>query len=313
MTESEFQEFLITVGYRYNSKSKSGFNTFEGFHTIIEFLAEENRYSLLLGCNAEDMTLLLHKLKSFSAENKTFITKALYKDRRIKINVKMTVDSDIDRENLKNVTRYITELCKSGIILPICRVCSRNRKTGMYIVGRELMPICDKCIVRKRRQYERRRDMFIKKKQNMPAGLAGAFFGAALGASVYILLYQFWQAYGIWAGVIAVCTFAGYVIAGKRATKLSAVFCEIISFAAFLCAEYCAIVANMAILIERQGGGIVVTEAIESTNNSFSTYTILNSVIFEILIGTAIMAVIGVAYFLKRKYTRPLKISNNIL
>ena len=313
MTEGEFQEFLITVGYRYNAKSKSGFNTFEGFHTIVGFLTDENRYSFGLSAVPDDIAMLAGKLADFAAENKSFVTKAQYKDKKVLINIRMTIDSEIDKEHLKEVTRFFTGLCKSGSIHPVCGVCSRNRKTGVYIVGSELVPICEKCIVRKRKQYERRRDMFIKKKQNMPAGIAGAVFGAILGASLYILLYQFWPAWGIWAGVIVSCIFGGYVVAGKRATRLSAVICEIIAFLTFLFAEYCAVVINMAIRIEGNGGGIVVTEAIESTNSNIMTFGILNDLVFELILGTAVMAVIGVIYFLKRMFTRPLKISKNLL
>ena len=314
MTEGEFQEFLITVGYRYNAKTKTGFNTFEGFHSLIRFLSSENRYSLTMNAVSDDLPRLAEKLKGFGTENKLFISKAYYKDKQIRMNIKMTVDSDIDREHLKNLTRFITELCKSGIITPVCRVCSKNKTTGVYIIGSDLMPVCDKCIIRKQKQYERRRDMFIKKKQNMAAGIAGALFGAALGASVYVLLYQLWSGYGIWAGIIISCVFGGYVVAGKRATKLSAVICEIIAAVAFAAAEYAALVANMAIAIERNGGGIVVTEAIESTNTVLSsTYESLNNVILNLLIGFGVMIIIGVIYFLKRAFTRPLKIPKNLL
>lgn len=313
MTEGEFQEFLITIGYRYNGKSKSGFNTFEGFHTIATYPAKESRYTFVLGAAVHDMQKLSAKLRKFLTENKEFVTRADYKDKRIRVHVRQTVDSEIDKEHLKETARFFTELCKSGIMHPVCRVCARDRKTGIYIVGTELVPICEKCIVKKRRQYEIRRDMFIKKKQNMTAGIAGALFGAALGSSVYILLYQFAQFYGLWAGIIVSCVFAGFVIAGKRATRLSAVICEVIAFIAFLFAEYLALIANMAILIERNGGGIVVTEAIESTNASFMTFSILNGIVLELIIGTALMAVIGVLYFFKRALTRPLKISKNLL
>ena len=306
MTESEFREFLITIGYRYNGKSKTAFNSYEGFHTMIEFNSKEKRYLLSLNSAVSDMGIILGKLKVFAADNKSFITKAVYKNKKILMSVKMTVDSEIDRENLKEVARFIMELCKSDLLTPICSVCSRNRKTGLYVVGRALTPICDRCIVRKRRQYEKRRDMFEKKKQNMPAGIAGAVFGAFFGASIYILLYQFISFYGIFGGGIAMLCFAGFVITGKRATKLSAIICEIISFVTFLAAEYAA-------LIENEGGGIAVTEAIQITNSSFTDFGYLRSIIFELAAGTAVMIIIGIIYFLKRKYTRPLTISKNIL
>lgn len=313
MTESEFQEFLITIGYRYNKKSKSAFNSFEGFHTIIGFSEKENRYSLSLSAAANDTSGLMTRLNDFAAENKSYITKAVYKDKRIRLTIKMTIDSDIDKEHLKEVAKFMMELCKSEILTPVCRVCARNRKTGLYVVGRELMPICDNCIVRKRRQYEKRRDMFIKKKQNMPAGIFGAVFGAMLGASLYVLLYQWNACFGIFGGIIAPLAFGGFVVTGKRATKLSAVICEVISFITFVFAEYLALIASMSILIENEGGGIAVTEAIEVTNESLSDESYLYTILLEIAVGTAIMVIIGVAYFLKRKYTRPLRISKNIL
>ncbi len=313
MTESEFREFLITIGYRYNSKSQTAFNSYEGFHTMIEFNSKEKRYLLSLNSAASDIGAVSGKLKSFAAENKSFITKAVYKNKKIILSVKMTVDSEIDRENLKSVAKFIMELCKSDLLTPICGVCSRNKKTGLYVVGRNLMPICDRCIVRKRRQYAKRRDMFEKKKQNMPAGIAGAIFGAFLGASIYILLYQFISLYGIFGGVIVLLCFAGFVVTGKRATRLSAVICGIISFLVFLAAEYAALIAGTAILIENEGGGIAVTEAIQITNASFADFGYLRSIIIELAVGTAVMIIIGIIYFLKRKYTRPLTISKNIL
>ena len=315
MTESEFQEFLITVGYRYNKKSKSAFNSYEGFHTIIEFNDIEGKYSLSLDAQPVSIDALSEKIKSFAAENKDYIAKALYssKYKQIRLTVKMTVDSEIDREHLKTTAKFVMDLCKSDTMTPLCRVCSRNRKTGLYVIGTALTPVCDNCIVRKRRQYEKRRDMFEKKKQNMTAGLFGAVFGAALGSSIYILIYQFLPLYGIWGGIIAPLSFGGFVLTGKRATKLSAVFCEIISVFAFVAAEYMALIASNSIMIEKDGGGIAVSEAIELTNMTLTESSYLNSVIVELIVGTVIMLVIGAAYFLKRSLTRPLKISKNVL
>ena len=56
MTESEFQEFMITVGYRYNEKTKTAFNSFEGFRNLIVFNEKENRYSLALDCVGKSFT-----------------------------------------------------------------------------------------------------------------------------------------------------------------------------------------------------------------------------------------------------------------
>ena len=134
------------------------------------------------------------------------------------------------------------------------------------------MPVCDNCINRKRRQYERQRDAFEKKKQNMLAEIFGALFGAALGASIYVMLYQFTPLFGIWGGIIAPLSFLGFLVTGNRATRLSAVICEIISVITMIAAEYTALIAGVSILIEHEGGGIAVTEAIEVTNASFDKY-----------------------------------------
>ena len=74
-----------------------------------------------------------------------------------------------------------------------------------------------------------------------------------------------------------------------------------------------ALVAGMSILIEHEGGGIAVTEAMEMTNISLTDISYLKAILLEIAVGSAVMIAVGVVYFLKRMLTRPLKISKNIL
>ena len=223
MTENEFREFMITVGYRYNEKTKSAFNSFEGFRTIIEFGIKENRYSLRVKAGTDDLSVLKKKLENYAAKHKSHVTKAKYSDRYIRINVRMTIDSEIDRSELKQLVHFMTEMFKSGILRPLCAVCSRERKTGLYVVGTELLAVCDNCLARKQRQYEIRKNKFVTKKQNMPLGLVGAVFGASLGASIYILLCQFIPSFDLFGGVmIIIPCFIGFVVTGRRATIKSA-------------------------------------------------------------------------------------------
>lgn len=316
MTESEFQEFMITVGYRYNEKSKTAFNSFEGFKTLIEFLEKDSKYMLTLSAGTSGSVRRSeaeNKLKEFAEEHKSHIIKWKHTDKSIKIILKMTIDSDIDKEELKKLVHFMTELMKSGCIVPLCKVCARQRKTGLYVIGKELSAVCDPCINRKRRQYEIRKNKFIKKKQYMAGGIIGALFGAGLGACIYIFLYQLIPTYGLGGVLIIVLSFTGFVVTGKRATKKSAVICGIISVIVFLLAEYTAMVANMAVLIERAGGGIAVSEAMEVINSSFGDITSMSPIIWDTIIGIILMSATGFLYFLKRKYTRPLKISKNIL
>ena len=148
----------------------------------------------------------------------------------------------------------------------------------------------------------------------MPLGLAGAVFGAALGASIYILLYQFIPYIDMAGGVIIIIpSFIGFVVTGKRATVRSAVICAVLSWLVYLVAEYAAIVASMAILIERAGGGIAVSEAMDVINASLADMQYLMPVINNMIIGSVLMMLTGGIYFLKRNFTRPFKISGNIL
>ena len=151
------------------------------------------------------------------------------------------------------------------------------------------------------------------KKQNMPLGLIGAVFGAVLGASVYILLYQLMPTFCMGGVMIIIPSFIGFVITGRRATVQSAVVCAIISWLIYILAEYAAIVANMAVLIEREGGGIAVSEAMQVINASFIDNSYLMPIVNEIVLSTVFMVMTGGIYFLKRSLTRPFKISKNIL
>lgn len=316
VTVGEFQEFIITLGYRYNEKTKFAFNSFEGFHSIIHFNDEENRYffNMSAGISAEgNIKEIDEMLKNFWTENKSFVTYAAYHKKQIKIHIKITIDSDVDKEHLKTTAKFVTSLYKSGKLVSICRICSREKKTGIYIVGRECMAICDSCVSRKKRLYEKRKNMFIKKKQNMTAGLFGAFFGSVLGLLIYVILYQIFPMYGIGSAVIAVLSFGGFVLCGKRATKKSGIICTIMSVIMFAAAEYSALVAAMEIEIEKLSGGIALTESIHATNASFIEMSYTSDILIETGIGTGVIIVVGILYFLKRKYTRPLKISKNLL
>lgn len=316
MTESEFQEFMIIMGYRYHEKSKTAFNSFEGFHNLIEFSEKENRYSLALDCipkGAEQLRQVREQLRAFHTEHKNHVLRSGYDKKRLYIVMKMTIDSDIDKEELKALVHFMTELFKSGELSPICRICSRERKTGLYVVGKEVTAMCEACVGRKRRLYEKRKNVFLNKTQHLGGGLAGALFGGAMGSAVYVLLYQLFPMFGVGSLLIVLLSFLGFVVTGSRATKKSAVICELISAVMFLLSEYIALVLSSAIEIERLGGGIAVSEAIDITNTSLCDGGYVLSLLPELLIGLGMMAAAGIAYFLKRKYTRPMKISKNIL
>ena len=75
---------MITVGYRYEKKSKSAFNSFEGFRTIIEFNKKDNKYSLRVKAGTDDISLLKQKLKSYADSHKNHVIKAKYADKYIR-------------------------------------------------------------------------------------------------------------------------------------------------------------------------------------------------------------------------------------
>ncbi len=316
MTENEFQECMITLGYRYHKKTKTAFNSFEGFHCLIQFGQKENRYILRLDCEPQsnqDLEGLKNTLRQYREHHKEYVVRIHYGRRQILISLRKTIDSEIDREQLRALVHFLTELCKSDQLHPLCRVCARKKKTGVYAMGKELVPICDSCIVRKRRLFERRRDLFEKKKQCMAGGLIGAVFGAMLGALIHVLLYQYFPLYGLSGALVAVLCFMGFVVTGKRANKISAVICAVIAALAFLLAEYLSVVLQTAIDIERQGGGIAVSEAIDIIRQSVEAPEGLQPYVTDTCVGIGAIVLVGFLYFLKRRYTRPTRLSKNLL
>ena len=147
----------------------------------------------------------------------------------------------------------------------------------------------------------------------MALGLIGAVFGAALGASVYILLYQLIPTFCMGGVLVIIPSFIGFVVTGKRATIQSAVICAVLSWLIYILAEYVAIIANMAVLIEQAGGGIAVSEAVNVINSSLADTLYLMPIIDTVIKSSLLMVLTGIIYFLKRNFTRPFKISKNIL
>lgn len=316
LTESEFQEFVITQGYRYNQKTKTAFGNFDGFHALLKFAEKEGRYTLRMECSAksmDDAVSVSDRLKKFREEHKEYVSKARCRMRYVSVEIKKTVDSDIDREELRSLVHFVTELQKSGYLRPLCRVCGRERKTGVYVIGKNICPVCDSCVLRKRRQYERRLELFENTKQSWPGGIIGALFGAVLGGALYVLLYQYINLYGITAAAIPVLTFSGFVMVGGRATKLSGVICALISALVFAAAEYVSMIVQTAVDIERDGGGIEIARSADIINLSLREPETLQMYLPETLVGIGLILVIGTAYFIKRKLTRPMRVSKNLL
>ena len=128
-----------------------------------------------------------------------------------------------------------------------------------------------------------------------------------------MLLYQYINLYGITAAAIPVLTFSGFVVVGGRATKLSGVICALISALVFAAAEYVSMIVQTAVDIERDGGGIEIARSADIINLSLREPETLQMYLPETLVGIGLILVIGTAYFIKRKLTRPMRVSKNLL
>ena len=87
-------------------------------------------------------------------------------------------------------------------------------------------------------------------KENMITGIVGALLGAALGAIVIILLGQLGFVASISGWILAVCTFKGYELLGRRLSLKGALICLIL----ILVTPYFADRLNIALMLYKEIG-----------------------------------------------------------
>lgn len=303
MTESEFEEFIITLGMKYYAPDDTAYGYVEGFQMILRFLERQRRYVLLIGAgsenNSQKLNGLLHK---FATDRKSKVMYAQFEENTIQVCIKMTVDSEIDRLSIKDCIGAVFCFCKELEISPFCKYCGKQKRSQFYTIGGEFDAMCEECFNLKSPSADKK----LKKKnrkQKFGLGLTGAFAGAFVGNIVYVLLYILGFKMGLGGMVIVLAALFGFILSGKRHSKKSVAACMGLSWIFLLLAEYISNIAAFALDVYNLGGSWAIGEAVAWVNTHLVLPEVYGEILTNIGVGTFLILIFGAVFAMIYKAT----------
>lgn len=304
MTESEFEEFVITLGMQYYKPDNAAYGRIDGFETILRFSERQGRYIFLVGAGAEErdneqeLNAQLNRLAA--ANNKIFL--ARFENHTIQVDMKMTINSEIDRGTIKESISKVFGFCKDLKILPFCKYCGQQKKTGFFTLGGAFDAMCEDCFNIKSPILDKK----LKRRNQKPRfgrGLLGSIAALILSTIIYIVLYLFNIRMGLGSIILVIAALFAFVLFGKRHTAKSILACMVLSWLFLLAAEYISYVAEFSkdLSVPYADMFWAVDEAIRFVHTHILTSAVYGIMLVNIAIGTGLIAVFGALFALGYK------------
>lgn len=309
MTESEFEEFVITLGMQYYKPDSTAYGRIDGFETLLRFSQRQGRYIFQVGMGAEQkdneqkLNTQLNQLAS--ANNKILL--ARFENHALQVDMKMTVNSKIDRGTIKDSMGAVFGFCKDLKMLPFCKYCGQQKKTGFFTLGGVFDAMCNECFDIKSPVLDEK-----LKRRNQDSrfwrGFLGSILALLLGTVLYVCLYLLGVPWGFGSIILITAAMFGFMPFGKRHTRKSVVVCMIFSWLFLLAAEYVSYAAEFVRELSNADMDLfwASNEAIQWLNTHIFTPSVYGDMLLNIGVGTAWILLLGAVFALGYKaYCKP--------
>lgn len=236
-----YKKLAVLMGFSFDKKSKILYGQKDGFSIIIDAPNYKEPYRFVVHVSAratsDEMTKqdIWQFMRQFTTENP--IT-TLEREHNL---VLMAMGKETNQQQLyqklqKSINALISFLRLKGFE-PCCASCGQNVETSVYSVGalygKGYISMCPACVSKMKTDiaYEN----FLKH-ENILGGIAGALLGSVIGAVLILLLAQLRLISVILGFAMAICTFRGYTLLGKKMTKKGIVICTLmVLFMTYAC------------------------------------------------------------------------------
>lgn len=139
---------------------------------------------------------------------------------RFVLDVKATGNQRKLLENIEECLTALVDFLEEYGYEPCCQFCGQNVGTSGYMAGSEFLQVCPECMEKMLRDRTVSEMQKQGRRENLPAGVVGAFFGSLLGVVCILIFSQLGRVAVISGVVMAACTLKGYeMLAGKLTKK----------------------------------------------------------------------------------------------
>ncbi|WP_207941795.1 hypothetical protein DOK78_002687 [Enterococcus sp. DIV2402] len=178
---------------------------------------ETYRFTLKFSLKQENELPDANLLKEIVAESKS-IVECQVQGHQVFYVLKTGMTANKSAEKLQEVLPLITQFLASNYFQNCCQNCGAEGEDVYNVAGTPVI-CCETCFKEYSEAVNANEQAKNQKKENIVAGLVGAFLGSVLGVIAIIVLGQLGYVAALSGIVLAICSLKGYELLGGKLSK----------------------------------------------------------------------------------------------
>lgn len=190
------------------------YGNFNGYMVLLEPM--KNTYTMKLSIKHRGQLPDPKLVKEVNKESKTIKGSAV-KGHHISYVLNGGIRSKNVADNLQEAMKVITDFLKADGFENCCQSCgTQESEIGIYKVQGVPMILCEECFRKLYEEHAANENIQNQKKENLIAGLTGAFLGSLVGVLAIVFLGQMDYVAALSGIIMAVCSLKGYELLGGQ-------------------------------------------------------------------------------------------------
>ena len=223
-----YNQMCVRLGLQPGSEYDAFCGVINGYDVVVSVPDKRYPCNFTIITSAEGTMLLDKKMSKEIVKMHKAIKTAKQTGRQIQITMQCRGYKDVADAVYASVNGLVSYLSSHGFA-PCCSNCGQHKQTADYLVGAgSVVQLCAECADNYGSRLALDDQQKAMKKDNVIAGVVGAFLGSLIGVLCIIVIGELGYVAAISGVVMAICVLKGYEMLGGKASKKGIVISVII-------------------------------------------------------------------------------------
>ena len=226
----------------YNTKSNVLFGVYKGYYTYVQAFRKTIIISFPVKLTETyTITEMNSLLISLVKDCQNIKSTAYNNNSQVQIRYEYKTVWKSNANNILNIINKLVESACLNSLTTCCPMCGENNNISPLLVNKTFIPCCHNCNLDTRNNIAESQNAMNNEKNNVLAGIVGAFLGSLIGAILWIVVGLLGYIAAICGLVLAICTIKGYILFGGKLDKKGIAITLLITIFMIYASEYCSL------------------------------------------------------------------------
>ena len=223
-----YNQMCVRLGLQPSSEYEAFCGVVSGYDVVVSVPDKRYPCNFTVVTSAEGTMLLDKAMSKEIVKMHKAVKTAKQTGRQIRITMQCRGYKDVADAVYEAVNGLVSYLSSHGLA-PCCSNCGQHNQTADYLVGAgSVVQLCPECANNYGSRMALDNQQNAMKKDNVVAGVVGAFLGSIIGVICIIIIGELGYVAAISGVVMAICVLKGYEVLGGKASKKGIVISVII-------------------------------------------------------------------------------------